>query len=251
MAKYNVHAGHNAKVPGASKYLNEVAENRKVKNRVIALLKQQGHTVYDCTDDAGATQSKNLANIVAKCNKNNVTLDLSIHLNAGGGTGVEVLYYSAAGKAYAKKISAAIAKKLGLKDRGAKQRTGLYVLKNTKSTAVLVECCFVDSANDKKKWNADKCAQAIAEAVTGKTVSSSTPSGGNSDNIDGSFLVKIKAADLTIRSGAGTNYKAVGHIKDKGTYTITQVQYNGPTPWGKLKSKAGWISLHSAYVTRL
>lgn len=79
-----------------------------------------------------------------------------------------------------------------------------------------------------------------------KTVSSSTPSGGNSDNTDGSFLVKIKAADLTIRSGAGTNYKAVGHIKDKGTYTITQVQYNGPTPWGKLKSKAGWISLHSA-----
>ena len=66
MAVYNVHGGHNAKVPGASKYLNEVTEDRKVKERVIALLRQQGHTVYDCTDDAGTPQSKNLANIVAK-----------------------------------------------------------------------------------------------------------------------------------------------------------------------------------------
>lgn len=247
MAVYNVHGGHNAKVPGASKYLNEVTEDRKVKERVIALLRQQGHTVYDCTDDTGTTQSKNLANIVAKCNQHNVSLDISIHLNAGGGTGVEVLYYSAAGKTYAKKISAAVAKKLGLMDRGAKQRTGLYVLRNTRSTAVLVECCFVDSANDKKKWNADTCAQAIVEAVTGTTASTEVSSG----NTSGAFLVKIKAADLTIRSGAGMSYQAVGHITDKGTYTITQVQYNGSTPWGRLKSGAGWISLHTAYVTRM
>ena len=90
MAKYNVHAGHNSIVPGASKYLNEVTEDRKVKNKVIQLLKAAGHTVYDCTDDSGKTVGANLANIVAKCNKHTVDLDISIHLNAGGGTGAEV-----------------------------------------------------------------------------------------------------------------------------------------------------------------
>lgn len=250
MAKYNVHGGHNAKVPGAAKYLNELTEDRKVKNKVIALLRAQGHTVYDCTDDAGTTQPKNLANIVSKCNKHSVSLDISIHLNAGGGTGVEVYYYpsSSTGKTKAKAVSSKVAKVLGLRNRGSKASSSLYVLKRTKAPAILVECCFVDSATDKKKWNADKCAQAIVEAVTGKAVTSSGSSSGSSGT---AFLVKVKAADLTIRAGAGTNYKAVGHIRDKGTYTITQVKYNGSTPWGKLKSGAGWISLHSAYVTRL
>lgn len=250
MAKYNVHAGHNNKVPGASKYLNEVTENRKVKSKVIALLRAQGHTVYDCTDDSGSTQSKNLANIVAKCNKHSVDLDISIHLNAGGGTGVEVFYYSSSstGKTKAKAVSAKIASVLGLKNRGAKASSTLYVLKRTKAPAILVECCFVDSSTDKKKWNADKCAQAIVEAVTGKTVTSSEGSSGSSG---APFLVKVKVPDLTIRSDAGMNNKAVGHIKDRGTYTITQVKYNGSTPWGKLKSGAGWISIHSSYVTRL
>lgn len=32
---------------------------------------------------------------------------------------------------------------------------------------------------------------------------------------------------------------------------IVEVKYNGKTPWGKLKSGAGWISLYSKYVERL
>ena len=84
MAKYNVHGGHNKIVPGASKYLDEVAEDRKVKNEIIRLFKQEGYIAYDCTDDSGTTQSKNLINIVKKCNGHSVTLDISIHLNAGG-----------------------------------------------------------------------------------------------------------------------------------------------------------------------
>ena len=111
MAKYNVHGGHNRKVPGASGILDEVTEDRKVKNAVIKYLKAQGHTAYDCTDDAGTTQGKNLANIVAKCNSHDgIELDISVHLNAGrdddegdGKTGgTEVLIYSTAVKDAAK-----------------------------------------------------------------------------------------------------------------------------------------------------
>lgn len=252
MAKYNVHGGHNKYSTGASKYLNELTEDRKVKNKVIALLRAQGHTVYDCTDDSGKNQSKNLANIVSKCNKHNVDLDISIHLNAGGGTGTEVYYYpgSKTGKEKATAVSKKVAGALGLKNRGAKSHGSLYVLKHTKSPAILVECCFVDSTKDKKKWDVDKCAQAIVEAVTGKKVASSE-SGSASGSSGTPFLVKVKVSDLTIRAGAGVNNKETGHIRDKGTYTITAVKYNGTTPWGKLKNDKGYISLLSNYVTRM
>ena len=194
MGTYNVHGGHNSIVPGAAKYLNEVTEDRKVKNKVISLLKAAGHTVYDCTDDSGQTQSKNLANIVSKCNKHSVDLDISIHLNAGGGTGAEVLYTSSSGKAWAEKVSKAVASALGIRNRGAKKRDNLYVLNHTKATAILVECCFVDSQTDKSKWNVDKCAKAIVEAVTGKVVSSgdsssaSKPSSGSGSSSSGTKL---------------------------------------------------------------
>ena len=182
MGIYNVHGGHNSIVPGASKYLNEVTEDRKVKNKVIELLRAAGHTVYDCTDDSGRTQSQNLANIVAKCNAHSVDYDISIHLNAGGGTGTEVLYHptSSKGKAMAEVMSKRVADALGLKNRGAKSRSDLYVLKRTKAPAVLVECCFVDSVTDRDKWNVDVCAKAIVEAVTGKMVSSGTSSNASS-----------------------------------------------------------------------
>ena len=44
-------------------------------------------------------------------------------------------------------------------------------LSNTKATAILVECCFVDNKTDQAAWNVTKCAQAIVKGVTGKTVS--------------------------------------------------------------------------------
>lgn len=93
MGTYNVHAGHSLVCRGASGFLDEVNEDRKVKNKVIELLRKEGHTVYDCTDDVGDERG-NLANIVEKCNKHEVDIDISIHLNAGGGTGPEVWLYS-------------------------------------------------------------------------------------------------------------------------------------------------------------
>lgn len=188
MAKYNVHGGHNSIVPGAASILNEVTEDRKVKNKLISLLKGAGHTVYDCTDDAGRTSGANLANIVAKCNKHSVDLDISIHLNAGrndskgdGSTGgVEVFCYDNRTKSVAEKITDAIAEEFGYHNRGVKYSTGLYVLRNTKSKAILIECCFVDDKDDAKVWNAERCATAIYKGITGKAATSSTISSGTS-----------------------------------------------------------------------
>lgn len=174
--KVNVHGGHSLKCRGASGLLDEVNEDRAVKNKVIALLRANGHTVYDCTDDVGATQNANLRNIVNKCNAHKVDLDVSIHLNAGGGTGTEVYVYSDNSKAKdeAERIAKNISNTLGIRNRGVKTSTKLYVLRKTNSPALLVECCFVDNAIDKAKWNVDKCAKAIVEGVLNATVNNVT-----------------------------------------------------------------------------
>lgn len=173
---FNVHGGHSLKCRGASGLLDEVNEDRAVKNKVIELLRNEGHTVYDCTDDNGKDQNSNLKAIVNKCNDHKVDLDVSIHLNAGGGTGTEVYIYNGKSKAKdeATRVAEKISNALGIRNRGVKTSTNLYVLRKTKSPSLLVECCFVDNANDKEHWNAENCAKAIVEGILNSTVNNVT-----------------------------------------------------------------------------
>ena len=183
--KINVHAGHNAdgKVAcGAVGLIKESTEARKVKNEVIKQLKALGHTVYDCTVDDAKNVSANLSEIVSKCNAHEADLDVSIHFNSGrndkkgdgDNAGVEVWLYNASSKAksYATNVCKAVAA-LGFDNRGVKYSTGLYVLKHTKAPAMLIECCFVDDADDIKLYNYKTMAAAIVKGITGKTVSAS------------------------------------------------------------------------------
>ena len=180
--KINVHAGHNpdGKVAcGAVGLIKESTEARKVKNEVISQLRQLGHTVYDCTVDNGTSVSDVLKKIVGKANSNNVDLDVSIHFNAGANdktgngknTGTEVLIYSTSSRAktYAINVCEAISN-LGFKNRGVKTRSDLYVLKNTKAPAILIECCFVDDKDDVELYNYKEMASAIVYGITGKKV---------------------------------------------------------------------------------
>lgn len=184
MAVYNIHGGHSLVCRGAAALLDEVNEDRKVKNRVIELLRAAGHTVYDCTDDNGRTAGENLSSIVAKCNAHAVDLDVSIHLNAGrndtGGDGktggVEVWGYNDGTKEVGSRICAEIAAVLGITNRGFKTNQGYYVLKHTKAQAIIIECCFVDDKDDADRWDAAKCAKAIAVALTGQRVDSAPAS---------------------------------------------------------------------------
>lgn len=175
MATYNVHGGHSLKCRGASDLLDEVNEDRAVKNKLIELLIANGYTVYDCTDDYSTTQSANLSAIVSKCNAHTVDLDISIHLNSGrndtngdGKTGgVEVFGYDDRIYGVAYKIAENISNTLGIGFHGSpvKYRKDLRVLRETRAKAILIECCFVDDKDDANHWNATKCAMAIASAL--------------------------------------------------------------------------------------
>ena len=260
--KINIHAGHNPDgktACGAIGLIRESTEARRVKDKVMKMLREQGHEVFDCTVDNGTSQNDVLKKIVSKCNTKTVDLDISIHFNAGGiltrdgkTTGTEVYVYSSDSKAkdYAQKVVNSIAA-LGFKNRGVKYSKSLYFLRNTKNPSMLIECCFVTDPEDVALYNADKMAQAIVKGITGVispiTTNTTTTQTTKEPGTKKEFKVKVKAGSLNIRAGAGTSYKVVGKITDKGIYTIVDTHGN----WGKLKSGKGWINISSLYATRV
>ena len=188
----NVHAGHNpeGKVAcGAVGILNESRENRIIKDKVIAQLRAAGHTVYDCTVDNGISQNDVLRKIVSKCNAHTADLDVSIHLNAGrndyvgnGSTGgTEVFVYSTTAGALipAQRVARAISD-LGFTLRDdrikddVKECPQLYVLRETKAPAMLIETCFVDDKDDAELYDPDKMATVIVKGITGQTLATVT-----------------------------------------------------------------------------
>ena len=242
--KFNVHGGHNSHVTGASKYLNELTEDRKVKNEVIRLLKAQGHTVYDCTDDSGTTQNANLSNIVKKCNAHSVDLDVSIHLNAGGGTGVETyIYPNSSAKDEATRICSKVLSALGIKNRGVKDGSNLYVVRNTNAPAVLVECCFVDSTTDRDHWDANKCAKAIVEGILNKTVSSgSTASKPSTSTSSGETYKLVTSCKIYMNAANAKNRKSSVGTYSAGNYYVFN-KSDGMINITKTKGVAGgWIN---------
>ena len=268
MGVYNIHGGHNFIVPGAKGLLDETTEDRKVTARVISALRNAGHTVYDCTDDSGRTQGQNLANIVAKCNAHPVDLNISNHLNAGGGTGVEVWCYNEKTKDIAASICASVSSALGIPNRGVKYSKNLYVLRKTAGSAILVECCFVDSQNDASHWNADKCGDAIASAIAGKTVAGTTSAGSapaptptpapSGPSYRTGTVYTLLADHLRVRTGPGTGYATKsrkqltvnareqaysnGTLKKGTRVTCKDVRKVGSDIWIKIPS--GWIAAY-------
>lgn len=253
MATYNVHAGHCPQGHGASGacgYLKESIEDRLVKDALISKLKSAGHTVYDCTDNSNCTASQNLKNIVTKCNAHRVDLDISIHLNAGGGTGVETLIYNEKTKAIATKISQEISSALGITNRGVKTRTGLYVLRHTNAPALLVECCFVDSQNDYNKWNVEKCAEAIYRGITGQSSTDVKEEGWQKNDTgwwyqhsDGSYTTngweKI--------NGNWYYFDGNGYMYEEGWHQIGGVWYH-IDKWGAMHTKWQYIDNEWYYM---
>ena len=174
----NVHAGHNPDgkaACGAIGYIKESTEARRVKDEVIRMLRELGHTVYDCTVDNGTSKSDVLKKIVSKCNAHTVDLDVSIHFNSATGleydgetTGTEVLLYSGYSRAGERAVAVSEAiEALGFKNRGIKFRPDLYFLKKTVAPAMLIECCFVNDKDDTNLYDYYKMAKAIVKGITG------------------------------------------------------------------------------------
>jgi len=148
-----ISSGHGKYVRGASGYIDEVDEARRVVENVARYLRMFGVGVETFHDDVSTTQEENLERIVMYHNGRNRDLDISVHFNAYVETekpmGTEVLYVTQ--DELAEDLSALIADAGGFINRGAKYRGDLYFLNQTDPTtygAILIETCFVDSVTD-------------------------------------------------------------------------------------------------------
>lgn len=174
MTAIAISSGHGKYVRGASGYLDEVDEARKVVNRVYDLLHAAGVSVKKFHDDVSHSKNENLNRIVNWHNAQSRDLDVSVHFNAYQTTsnpmGTECLYVTQAN--LAGQVSMAIASAGEFKNRGPKKRTDLFFLNNTNKPAILVEVCFVDSRADADlyKKNFEAICAALAEAIAGQDI---------------------------------------------------------------------------------
>lgn len=173
--KIAVRGGHCPNVPGSRGIIEELKEDRLVKNAVIKYLNQMGVSVLDVTPpDSTSSSSADLSYGVNKANNWGADLFVSIHFNNAystynGALGTEVCVYSEydiAGRVVNKMAS------LGFRNRGQKVRTGLYELKHTSMKSMIVEVCFVEATEDValyKKVGYDYIGKTIAEALVNRS----------------------------------------------------------------------------------
>lgn len=183
--KIAVRGGHNFQATGAKGLIDETTEDRKVKDAVINYLRQLGNEVLDVTPGNCDTDT-DLAYGVDKANSWGAELFISIHFNKAydsynGAIGTEVWIYGTGGKAepIANRVVNKISSATGLKNRGVKVSTGLYELRKTNMSAMIVEVCFVEATEDVriyKEKGPDFIGKCIAEAIANTTINvTSTP----------------------------------------------------------------------------
>lgn len=216
----NISSGHSINCQGASGYVNEVTEARKVVDRVAEMLKACNKDVYKY-HDISYNSNQNLANIVNFHNSFKDGIDVSVHFNANKTTtapmGVEVCYYDRAD--VASHVSAAIAQAGGFKNRGPKKRTGLYFLRNTIKSAILIEVCFCDSKADVDLYhkNFEAICASIVKALTGADYKANKPQVKNTVKVKKSQTTQIKyrvvAGSYVNRENAEAEVKK---LKDAG-----------------------------------
>lgn len=173
-----LHAGHNPDgktACGASDYLMESTEARKLVSLIKKNLKGTKVNVVDITVNDGRSQNDVLAKLVKKANRRNVHMHVSIHFNAsthdkgdGKTTGTEAYVYDKSGTAF--KVATSVTHnlaKLGFKNRGVKDGKHLYFLRKTTAPALLIEVCFVTDKDDALLYKANraKAAKAISRAI--------------------------------------------------------------------------------------
>lgn len=170
---YSIHAGHNPDglvASGAAGYMKESIENRRIVNYIMSHVdEKEGDVICDVTVNDGKSQNDILQRLCQRMNSVMSEINISIHLNAGCGTGVECWTYGESDEAgilameICKKISA-----LGFRNRGVKQSKSLYILRHTVQPTIIVEVCFVDTERDYETYmriGYEKVAEAIMEAL--------------------------------------------------------------------------------------
>ena len=245
-------AGHNSPPDiGANGYRQEDNLTKEVWNLVQAKLKDLEYVVADCTPWGTTFNSVNgsLSYRVKVANNSGSKLHLCIHFNAGGGTGVEC-WAIQGGKSeqYGNKICEEISNALGIRNRGVKDGSGLYIPKYTSMPCVLIECSFVDSKEDMDKYNDEKIADAIVKAITGNSSSASIYVQPVQEALKDNILYGITTATLlNVRNNVDKSSEILGTIP-LGTKVKINTKYT-QGDWYSIYYGSNGGFIHKNYVS--
>ena len=173
--KIAIRGGHCPKATGAKGIIDELTEDRKVKDSLIKYLRMLGYDVLDVTPPDYTSSNVDLYYGVSKANAWGADLFISIHFNKAydsynGTIGTEVCVYSPFDTA--QRVVNGLSS-LGFKNRGQKIRTGLYELRHASMKAMIIEVCFVEATGDVALYNNlgyDLIAKTIAESIANNKV---------------------------------------------------------------------------------
>ena len=126
---------------------------------------------------------------------------------------------------------------LGFNNRKIKDGSNLYVIRNTKAKAMLIELFFIDSVDVElyKKVGAERLSSAIAEGITGKTI----PNNSNWVNLDGKTGIVTAKDGLNVRQSKSTNSKILGVLQHREKVRL----YRKEDEWIHI-----YYSKHGGYV---
>lgn len=235
--KYGIDIGHNCSPDiGAKGIRQEDGMTMEVGTKVISKLKALGHQVVECKPSRASSVGNSLQQRCYIANTNNVDVMVSIHFNSFNkqANGAEVFAISDTGRSIAKRILDNIVK-LGYFNRGVKEGSHLYVVRNANAPTVLVECCFCDSKPDMERYDAETMATAIVKGLTGQV--SPTP-----DFEEKTTILEAQQAlnRLKIRDDNGKPVVEDGSIDNETNAAIknfqkivgiTETGIAGPTTW--------------------
>ncbi|GKS56304.1 N-acetylmuramoyl-L-alanine amidase [Enterococcus mundtii] len=216
--------------------------------RTITQKMQAIASVANTSDQSATTVNQNLQNQVNAMNSAGNGWAITNHLNAfnGQATGAEVWYWAGNEEARKKaaEVSAAIAKALGIVDRGAKATTSLFVHRNTNSgvNVLLIEWCFIDNANDMRKLdvNIDQAVRAVMNVLGYNTSGGSTNgASNNSNNSKPKTHDELVAASAPVRQGNAIAKLDKFNVFEKGKARVAGWLVPN-TPQGPIGSRA-WV----------
>ncbi|NBV42132.1 N-acetylmuramoyl-L-alanine amidase [bacterium] len=163
--------GHGGSDPGSigvnNTYEKEITID--ISRRLKSALEAEGAVVIMCRNN---DENPSLQERCDVGNVNNADLFISVHINSffhPYASGTETYYYKPEDKLFSAYVHEEMVKTLGFRDNGLK-RARLYVLRNTKMPALLVEPGFITNPQEFAHMNTPSGRQKIAEAIVQGTV---------------------------------------------------------------------------------
>lgn len=169
-------AGHGGTDSGAigATGLQEKTITLAVTNKVGEILaKNNVDTIYTSESENVTSPASIVAGLQARCDISNIAKPdyfVSIHVNAFTSPtahGIQTEYFtgSAAGQKLAQAVQTELINETGRFDRGLITSSGLWVLKYTDATAILVETSFISNLEEEQLLITDAYQQKLAKAI--------------------------------------------------------------------------------------